>query len=249
MLGHPDDVDVTAFVRRAAAHPGRISVGWTVRVLLAAVPEERVAPLLSEVAAALRPDETAIALAAECAPGSPAGWRAAEGLGSAAAHHYLGAVRLDGFWLSEDERRHAVERLLRAGRPRWAFAIGRHEPGHLPATLWVRVMTDLANRDDDGPRPSGHDVEEVFEALDAAEELPITEVARLEIPLVRALDHGRSRTLALHRCMGMDHEDYVRFLAMTCPRSDGAGDPLGWQNEDPELARAWSTIAYRLLDT
>ena len=139
MRSLPEDVDVSSFVRCAAAHPQQDRARWAVQGLLAGVPEERLPQVASAAAAALEEDHAAVRFLAECLPGHPVGWAAVEGLSADAAERFWSVVRIDGFWLSNDELRHAVDRLLDVGRPRAALAAATYK-GQVRGVLGIPVV-------------------------------------------------------------------------------------------------------------
>ena len=219
-----------------------------VQGLLAGVPEERLPQVASAAAAALEEDHAAVRFLAECLPGHPVGWAAVEGLSADAA----GAILERPFGLTASGCRTTScgtpsIACLDVGRPRAALAAATYKPQRLPAEAWVRVLRALPGSGEKGPLPGSHRLTAIFEVLDKADDLSIRDVAHLELPFVRALDDRRGRVMALHRCMGADHQEYVWFLARIYGRDDDEVDPPELRVADPEFAHPLGQIAVRLL--
>jgi hypothetical protein len=191
---------------------------------------------------------------AESLPGSAEGWRAVERLGPEAAAHYWQNVPIQGVWEDADETQFAVDRLLSVGRPRTAFFAAHWHPERLAGEQWRRVLEAIiVGGEPEGPRPSEHDLTQVLKRLDDDPMVTDEEVARLELPFIRALrpygDHGSSgRTLALHRVIARSPEDFVAFITWQFRRSDGGNDdPTADLDDDTKALRA--ELAYNVLDS
>ncbi|MCB1885139.1 MAG: hypothetical protein KDG89_14270 [Geminicoccaceae bacterium] len=149
-------------------------------------------------------------------PLAPATWELAEAAGLGEAYWSRCRVWLRD--LPEEHVRHAVDRLLAAGRPAaipWEL---RPRPHVLPAATWLRVIDAhwalVARHEAEGTRPDLSLLRDVFEHLAGREDVDEAELARREyawLPLV--VERGKNEPpLALYRILGRDPAIFVDLL-------------------------------------
>lgn len=246
--------EVVEWVGRALRHPDPVPAKAFLWSLLWRMMKRDLADFLEKLdATTIRNDGDRLTIA-ESLPGSAEGWRAVEKLGPDAVAHYWQNVPIQGFWDDADETQLVVDRLLSVGRPRTAFFAAHWHPERLAGEQWRRVLEAIImGGEPDGPRPSKHDLTQVLKRLDDDPLVTDEEVARLELPFIRALrpygDHGSSgRTLALHRVIARSPEDFVAFIIWQYRRSDGGNDdPMEDLDDDTKALRA--ELAYNALDS
>ncbi len=246
--------EVAEWVGRALQHPDPGPAKAFLESLLWRMSRRDLPSFVERLNAATIRDDADRLKIAEALPGSAEGWRAVERLGPEAAARYWQTVLIQGLWEDADEIQFAVDQLLSVGRPRSAFYAAHWHPERLAGEHWRRVLEALIrDGEPDGPRPSEHDLTQVLKRLDGDPLVTDEEVARLELPFIRALrpygDHGSSgRTLALHRVIARSPEDFVAFITWQFRRSDGGNDdPAMDIDDDTKALRA--ELAYNVLDS
>lgn len=246
--------EVAEWVGRALRHPDPVPAKAFLSSLLWRMMRRDLPGFLERLNATTLRDDADRLTVAESLPGLAEGWRAVERLGPEAVAYYWQNVPIQGFWEDADETQFAVDRLLSVGRPRSAFYAAHWHPERLAGEQWRRVLEAIImGGEPEGPRPSEHDLTQVLKRLDDDPLVTDEEVARLELPFIRALrpygNHGSSgRTLALHRVIARSPEDFVAFITWQFRRSDsGNDDPTEDLDDDTKALRA--ELAYNVLDS
>jgi hypothetical protein len=171
--------------------------------LLGWMPAEASAALLRAVVGCARtsgwsPDKLARLLA--MAPGGRATWALGEGLGPEVEEAYWRQCRPD-LWLRDasEDFRFALQRLVRAGRPRTALQLCHLDVKNIePALLMDMIEGLLRGEEPDGALLSSWDVGNVVDALEANSAVDRERLTRLEFGLLRLLGYGgesKARTL------------------------------------------------------
>jgi hypothetical protein len=135
------------------------------------------------------------------APGGRATWALGEGLGPEVEEAYWRQCRPD-LWLRDasEDFRFALQRLVRAGRPRTALQLCHLDVKNIePALLMDMIEGLLRGEEPDGALLSSWDVGNVVDALEANSAVDRERLTRLEFGLLRLLGYGgESKARALY---------------------------------------------------
>lgn len=153
----------------------------------------------------------------------PRWWRIAERLGGAVDEAYWSRVRVLGlFEMTDDDRAHAVERLLEHGRGVHILAVlPQPEARAVPPTAIARALEQVAANPDDpnlaeellNPHFTWH-VEAAFNELDQCGVLPDEDIAKLELRLLGLVLASRRSARALYNLLGERPAWFVDLLCM-----------------------------------
>ncbi|HVJ62329.1 MAG TPA: HigA family addiction module antitoxin, partial [Tahibacter sp.] len=180
-------------------------------------------------------------------------WALVDGLRADAQEQYWSEVTPD--WVHEDaESTEAVQRLLKANRPRAAFSCVHYRAEQLDASILHRLLTAMAHGGNDRPGEyllEHYRVEEAFKHLHASATLSLEEKATLEFAYIDALarpwDRGNDHGIPnLARYVEEHPEVFVQAIAWTYRRSDGGADPDGLAVA-PEHVKGRAERGYKLL--
>jgi hypothetical protein len=155
---------------------------------------------------------------------------------------------------SDGENTEAIERLLKAERPRAAFSCVRFQIGKLDPLVLFRLLSAMAQGGNDQP---GHymldqyHVEEAFKHLNSSPALTLDQKAGLEFAYVDVLarpwgDHNNG-TQNLERYVEAHPELFVQAIVWTYKRKDGAADPPEF-HVPPDRVDAMAQRGYKLLE-
>ncbi len=225
-------------------------IGGAVR---AAIDDDKREALLMDVAAGLS-EENMVRLFL-LAPFGKRTWKLVDALGAAAQVKYWSEVAPDWNPHSDDENTEAVERLLKAKRPRAAFSCVRFKPGKLDAQLLFRLLSEMAEGGND---QSGHyvlehyHVEEAFKDLNTSPALTLDQRAGLEFAYIEVLarpwDERHIYGIPnLERYVELHPELFVQAVVWTYKRKDGASDPAEFR-APPDRAKTMAERGYKLLE-
>jgi addiction module HigA family antidote len=189
------------------------------------------------------------------APFGKGTWKLVDTLGEPAQVRYWCEVSPE--WLNdpETERNEAVERLLKAERPRAAFSCIRYEIAKVDAMVIFRVMSEMAQGGRDLPGQyilEQYYVEEAFNQLNGCSGLSIEQKAGLEFAYIDVLGQPSprsesSRTPNLERYVELHPELYVQAICWMYKRKDGATDPADFQ-VTPDRISDMAKRGYKLLE-
>jgi len=183
-------------------------------------------------------------------------WRLVDALGEEARIKYWTDVVPDWFRDFDEEANDGVERLLKAGRPRAAFACVRFHPEKLDPQTLYRMLSDVAKGGGDRPGEymlEQHNVEEAFKHLNSSPLLTLDQKAGLEFAFIdvlaqrwdkRANSYGIPN---LERYVEAHPELFVQAVAWTYKRNDGDADPTELQ-VPPENVKNMAERGYKLLE-
>lgn len=220
--------------------------------------ERREGWLARWLAEAKMSSQPAAAMAALCCalPFEPETWRRAEALGLEVEHNYWRwAWGNPGQGATSEDLEHAVERLLAAGRPTVAlqFIILRRPPV-LPGQLLVRLgkaLLQQLNSPEARVRSNFQwELERLFEHLDQAEGLPVTDLAALEWSFLPFLVHGQRKPKALRSLLASDPSLFKELICLIWkPDKEAAGQDAEDESGTEDGQEGHARMAYDLLDS
>lgn len=235
---------------KEAAHSYKNLIGGAVS---AVTDDEKRKVILKSVAASLSEEETVQLYI--LAPFGKSTWTLVDTLSEAAQTNYWRAVM--PCWLHDNdaENYEAVERLLKAKRPRAAFSCVKYHPEKLDAQVLFRLLSEMAQGDNDqsGQYALEHyHVEKAFKYLSSRPALTLDEKAGLEFAylevLARPWDRRDSDGIPnLERYVEAHPELFVQAITWTYKRKDGAADPAEFQ-VPPERIKTMAERGYKLLE-
>lgn len=189
------------------------------------------------------------------APFTKSTWTLVDALGKEVQTGYWSEVVPEQVYSSDTENNEAIERLLKAGRPRAAFSCIRHRPSNLDAQVLYRLLSAMMQGGND---QHGHymleqyHVEEAFKHLNSSPTLTLDQKAGLEFAYIETLarpwDRGNNYGIPnLERYIEAHPEPFIQAIVWTYKRKDGATDPAEFQVL-PERVEAMAKHGYRLLE-
>lgn len=185
-----------------------------------------------------------------CAPFHEHTWRILDRLPDEVGRGYWQNVTPYGWTFSSDECREIIDRLLEARRPRAAFASIKLQWASIDANQLTRLLTEVSRAFDE---PTGHfpidsfDLSNALEALDAAPEIKIEQLALLEFAFIDALADSERGVPNLERAVWESPSLFVQAVRQCYLRDDGTEDP-GNQASGAAKHRA-AYASHRLLDS
>jgi addiction module HigA family antidote len=182
-------------------------------------------------------------------------WRQVDALGEAAQAKYWSEVTPDWIHDWDAENSDGVERLLKAGRPRAAFASIQFHQGKLDAQVLFRLLSAMAEGGNDQPGHymlDHHNVAESFKHVNSSRTLTLDQKAGLEFAYIEVLARPWDRRHNygipnLERYVEAHPELFVQAIAWTYKRNDGATDPAEFQIS-PERVKTMAERGYKLLE-
>jgi addiction module HigA family antidote len=215
--------------RREPIFPAKSLIGGALRV----VPEEARERVIQSVTTELNEQATVeFLLLGEFNRGT---WKLVDALSKEAQAKYWLEVMPDWIHHSDPQNNEAVERLLKAGRPRAAFvACVRFEPSKFDAKVLYRLMEAMAKESNDKPgtyQLEHYHVEQAFKHMDASPLVTENEMANLEFAYLDALarpwdDRADMYGIPnLERYIEAHPEVFVQAIAWAYKRKDDGTDP------------------------
>jgi addiction module HigA family antidote len=231
-------------------HSHKSLIGGAIRAL---VDDDKREALLRDIAANLSEEDMVELLV--LAPFRKSTWKLVDALGEVAQSEYWSEVAPDWIHDSDAENNEAVERLLKAERPRAAFSCIRYKPAQLDAHTLFRLLSEMAQGGKDRPgqfMPEHYNVDEAFEYLDSSPALTLDQKAGLEFSYIDVLGRplGRpenSHIPNLERYVERHPELFVQAICWTYKRKDGVTDPSEFQVPS-ERINSMAERGYKLLD-
>jgi addiction module HigA family antidote len=181
-------------------------------------------------------------------------WKLVDTLKPAAQAKYWREVAPDWFQLKDSENNEAVERLLKAKRPRAAFSCIKREPSELDAQVLFRLLSEMthAGNDQHGQyMPDHYDIERAFTHLNNSSALTLDQKASLEFAYIDVLARPWDREdnygiPNLERYVEAHPDFFVQAIVWTWKRKDGAMDSA--ENQvPPECIETRAERGYELL--
>jgi hypothetical protein len=218
-----------------------------------AVQDDKREAALKAVAAEL--SEVDMARLFALAPFGKSTWKLVDELDGAAQARYWSEVIPNRVRDSGEENNEAVERLLKAKRPRAAFSCIQSEPGKVDVQVLFRLLSEMAQGGDDQPGQymlEHYNVREAFKQLNSSPALTLDQKAGLEFLYLEVLarargSHDKSCIPNLERYVEIHPEFFVQAVVWTYMRNDGATDPAEFQ-VPPERVNAMAERGRKLLE-
>jgi addiction module HigA family antidote len=193
----------------------------------------------------------------ELAPFRRSTWLLVDELDDASQQTYWASVSPHWLRTADGDYNEAVERLLKAKRPRAAFHCVHFCLKDLRPAVLFRLITEIA---DGGNEPSGHYmlepyyIDQAFALLDKSGEFSGEQMAVLEFPFIDALARkwGASEPRGvphLERYLERHPELFVQAVAWVYKRSDAGQDPQDLQLNDRDHIGNRAVRGYRFLDS
>ncbi|MEO8411024.1 MAG: addiction module antitoxin, partial [Propionivibrio sp.] len=159
-------------------------------------------------------------------------------------------------WLRDDpaEMAKAVEMLMKAWRPRAAFALVKDRPERLPVRTLFQLLTVMAQDSDDKEGEyllEHYYVESAFECINRTSELSLEQKAGLEFVYLDVLERAwdrrdKSAIPNLERYIEDHPEVLVQAVVWTYKRKDRAEDPPEFKVE-AEKAKPMAERGFKLI--
>lgn len=221
--------------------------------LRAVADDEKREKIIKSVAASLSEEETVQLLM--LAPFGKSTWKMVDTLSEAAQANYWSGVTPDWLHDKDADNNEAVERLLKAKRPRAAFACVKYQPNKLDAQVLFRLLTEMAQGGNDQPGQymlEHYHVEEAFKHLGSSSALTLDQKAGLEFAYIEALaqpwsHRGGYGIPNLERYVEAHPELFVQAIAWMYKRKDHAADPAEFK-VPPEQIKTMAERSYKLLE-
>jgi addiction module HigA family antidote len=221
--------------------------------LRATADDDKRKAVLKAVTAGLSEEDTVRLLV--LAPYRKSTWNLVDALSEAAQVKYWSDIAPDWIHDSDVENNESVNRLLKAERPRAAFACIRFQPSKLDISVLFRLLSEMAQGGNDQP---GHyllehyNVEEAFKHLNGSSILTLDQKAGLEFAYIEVLSRPWERresygTPNLERYVEAHPELFVQAVVWTYKRMDGATDPVEFQVSS-ERVKSMAERGYKLLE-
>lgn len=180
-------------------------------------------------------------------------WAIVDALSEIGRQSYWQDVHPEWIFEPVGENNEAVERMLKAKRPRAAFAAVHFKLEAINPALLYWMLFGIAR---DGKDKSGeyqlqeYDIKTAFSLLDRTDNVTLEEKAGLEFAYIevlsRAFGNETQRIPNLERYIETHPEMYVRALVWAYRRNDGQEDPEKFRK--PEGGEDLATRGYRLLE-
>lgn len=236
-----------AFSETGDASSARMLIAGALQYL----PLEKRGHIIERVAAVLTEEDAVRFLL--LAPFTQSTWKYVDKLGQAAQEKYW--AETTPMWVDESEHAEAVERLLKAGRPRAAFSCANFYTEKMDGRLLFRLLSDIAKGGQDQPghyQLESYQIEKAFERLSANPDLTLEEKAGLEFAYIGALarpwsdlkTHGIPN---LERYVEKHPELFVQAVTWVYRRDDEGVDPPEFRTE-PDNLKHMAERGYKLLE-
>lgn len=180
-------------------------------------------------------------------------WAIVDALSKVGHQGYWQDVNPEWIFEPEGENNEAVERMLKAERPRAAFAAVHFKLEAISPTLLYRMLFAIAKggKDKSGEyQLQEYDIKTAFSLLDRTDDVTLEEKAELEFAYIeilsRAFGNEAKHIPNLERYIEMRPEMYVQALVWVSPRNDGQEDPEKFRT--PEGRKDLATRGYHLLE-
>ncbi|WP_080412056.1 HigA family addiction module antitoxin [Burkholderia ubonensis] len=221
--------------------------------LRALVDDDKRGAVLKSVAADLAAEDVVQLFV--LAPFCRSTWKLVDTLSEANQTKYWSEVTPDWIHDADAENNEAVERLLKAERPRAAFSCIQFHPAKLDAQVLFRLLSAMARGGKDRPgeyRLEHYYVEEAFKHLDSSPALTLDEKAGLEFAYIDVLARpwdrqGQHGIPNLERYVETHPELFVQAISWAYKRNDGGTDPAEFHVPSERIADM-AERGYKLLE-
>lgn len=177
-------------------------------------------------------------------------WILADRLGSTTSESYWQKVA-PGWSRGDDDLVFAVNRLIKAGRPRAAFSFAHLNLKNLPPLILFDLLIAVASDSREAPKTymlDQYDLRKAFQLLNDSGQIGWEAMASLEFRFIDIFDHAEARPINLERQIESQPEFFVQALTFAFKRSDDATDPDELLAGDEEQRTNRARAAYKLLD-
>lgn len=183
-------------------------------------------------------------------------WNLVDELGEAAKAKYWSEITPDWGGQSNADLNESVDRLLKADRPRAAFAVVRLEPQKLDPNVLFRLLQAMATggKDKTGTYQLEHwSVEQAFKHLDASKTLTRDQKAGLEFAYLEVLArpwdsrHDSYGIPNLERYIEAHPEVFLQAITWAYKRKDGGEDPIEFQLPE-DSKKSMAERGYKLVE-
>ena len=217
------------------------------------VDEEKREAFVTNVAVGL--SEMDVARLFVLAPFTRSTWTLVDALGEAAQAEYWSKAVPDQVYSSDVENKEAIERLLKAGRPRAAFSCLRYRSSKLDVEVLCRLLLAVVHGGNDQPGEhilDQYHLEEAFKHLDSDRTLTVDQKASLEFAYIEMLaqswgSRDNYGIPNLEQYVEAHPELFIQAIVWSYKRKDGATDPAEFQLL-PERVEAMAMRGYKLLE-
>jgi addiction module HigA family antidote len=243
-----------AFQKRDEGGPAARASEWLIQGFLGAMSHDVKRDVFLKSAIAALGSESAVQLLM-LAPFSETTWSLVSSYGEVAEERYWKEV-IPG-WLrdSSSAMAKAVDMLMKARRPRAAFALAQDHPEKLPVRTLFQLLTVMARDGDDKPGEyllEHYYVERAFNCIDQTSELSLEQKAGLEFAYIEVLDRAWDRRAKsgipnLERYIEDHPEVLVQAIAWTYRRKDRAEDPPEFKVE-ADRAKLMAERGHKLIE-
>lgn len=201
---------------------------------------------------ALSPEQFCVVLM--LSPFRKSTWQLVDNLPSELQEKYW--INVQPHWIhdADDENNEAVERLLRAKRPRAAFACVHYKLDELNPELLFRMMSDVVTEDVDPQKHyqlEEYYIDKAFRLIDASSEITLEQKAGLELAYMDALARPWNDNAFglpnLEKYIEANPEFFVQAVVWTYKRSDDGKDPDGWAVPEEQI-QLRAKRGYKLLE-
>lgn len=145
----------------------------------------------------------------------------------------------------------AIDRLVKARRPRAAFQFAHWELKGLPPRVVFDLLVAVAHGSDE---PTGsylldqHDLRRAFESLNKSGDINADEMAALEFRYIDIFDNEQGHPENLERAIAKDPELFVQAIGFAFKRSDDSEDPAEFIVEDEAVRKNRAQSGYKVLN-
>lgn len=170
------------------------------------------------------------------APFNRRAWRMADELGQELRDAYWRQVNPTFEERESEEAADVVLNLLQVGRPLAAFHSVRFNLDKVGTPILMRLLDAVAAGEgipEEHLRVEDYQVSEALDALDARDDVLVSDMARLELIFLEALEHTRHGSPNLERKIAEDAAFFAYLVVVAHQRQDGGEDPPGLSHHDP----------------
>ena len=189
------------------------------------------------------------------APFARSSWTLVDKLSESAREKYWAEIAPSWIVESHEENNEAVDRLLKADRPRAAFSCAQFHPEKLDIRVLFELLSHIARGGDEEPghyQLEHYNIEQAFKLVSASSGFNLDQKAGLEFAYIDVLARPWSSNETygipnLEQYVALHPELYVQAVAWTYKRDDEGVDPPEMQVPD-EGRKNMGERGYKLLE-